>query len=383
MKRRAFIAGGCALCASGLAAAQSAWSPPPRFARPDAATDEGGLWSIMDREEVRLRRSPFLLRDASLQAYIQDMACRMAGDHCPDIRVHLVRTPLFNASMAPNGMMEVWTGLLLRVENEAQLAGIIGHEIAHYLLRHSVDRLRALKSGTAAAQFLSVFGLIGALGQLAISAGLLGYTRDQEREADQVGMALMQHAGYDPREVPKVWGNLLLELKARPESEQTRFPLFQTHPSSEEREAELTRLAEAMAGTGGGVVNGDVWHTRVRAHRRDWLIEEIKRGRYDESIALMTRLIRDLPQQADFPYARGEIYRLRAGAGDLDAALADFQAAIAIGSEPAETHRGMGAIYRSRRQAAEAKASFERYLELAPNAPDLSMIKSYIEETGT
>ena len=380
MKRRSFIAGGCALCASGLAAAQSPWAPPARFARPDSATDEGGLWAIMDREEVRLRRSPFVLRDADLQAYVQDMACRMAGDHCPDIRVHLVRTPLFNASMAPNGMMEVWTGLLLRVENEAQLAGILGHEIAHYLLRHSIERLRAVKSGTAAAQFLSIFGLIGALGQLAISAGILGYTRDQEREADQVGMALMKKAGYDPREVPKVWTNLELEHKARPEAERARFPLFQTHPSSEERETELKRLAEVM---GGGIVNGDVWQGKIRAHRRDWLIEEIKRGRYDESIALMTRLITDLPQQADFPFARGEIYRLRAGSGDLDSALVDFQAAIAIGSEPAETHRGMGAIYRSRKQAAEAKASFQRYLELAPNAPDQSMIKSYIEEIGT
>ena len=380
MKRRKFIAGGCALCASSFAAAQSIWAPPARFAKPDSATDEGGLWSIMDREEVRLRRSPFVLRDADLQAYIQDMACRLAGDHCPDIRVHLVRTPQFNASMAPNGMMEVWTGLLLRVENEAQLAGILGHEIAHYLLRHSIERLRAVKSGTAAAQILGLFGLFGALGQLAITAGLLGYTREQEREADRVGMVLMKQAGYDPREVPKVWANLQLELKARPESEQSRFPLFQTHPASEEREAELKRQAEM---TPGGVVNNDVWHGKVRPHRRDWLIEEIKRGRYDESIALMTRLIKDLPQQADFPYARGEIYRLRAGTGDLDAALADYQAAIAAGSEPPETHRGLGAIYRARNQAAEAKASYQRYLELAPSAPDQAMIKSYLEETGT
>jgi predicted Zn-dependent protease len=380
MKRRAFIAGGCALCASGLAAAQSAWAPPARFAKPDLATDEGGLWGMFEREELRMRRSPFVLRDADLQAYIQDMACRLAGDHCPDIRIHLVRTPLFNASMAPNGMMEVWTGLLLRVENEAQLAGILGHEIAHYLLRHSIERLRAIKSGTAAAQLLSLFGLVGALGQLAITAGLLGYSRDQERDADRVGMALTKQAGYDPREVPKVWANLLLELKARPESEQGRFPLFATHPSSEERETELTRLAETM---GGGVVNGDAWHGKVRPHRREWLIEEVKRGRYDESIALMTRLIRDLPQQADFTYARGEIYRLRAGSGDLESALADYQAAIATGTEPAETHRGLGAIYRARNQRAEAKASYQRYLELAPNAPDQAMIKSYIEEIGT
>ena len=97
---------------------------------------------MMDREESRLRLSPFTLRDAQFTAYIQDIACRLGGEHCPDIRVYLMRTPFFNASMAPNGMMQVWTGLLLRVENEAQLAAVLGHEIGHYVARHSVDQLR-------------------------------------------------------------------------------------------------------------------------------------------------------------------------------------------------------------------------------------------------
>ena len=104
MKRRRFLAG-CASCAAiyaGVARAQDKWELPGRFSRPDPATDEGGLWSMMDREETKLRRSPFALRDAKLQAYIQDIACRLGAAHCPDVRVHLVRTPLFNASMAPN-----------------------------------------------------------------------------------------------------------------------------------------------------------------------------------------------------------------------------------------------------------------------------------------
>ena len=74
---------------------------------------------MMDRAEAQLRRSPFVLRDEKLRAYVQDITCRLASQHCPDVRVHLVRTPYFNASMAPNGMMQVWSGLLLRVENEA------------------------------------------------------------------------------------------------------------------------------------------------------------------------------------------------------------------------------------------------------------------------
>ena len=109
----------------------------------------------------------------------------------------------------------------------------------------------------------------------------------------------------------------------------------------------------------------------------------MKRGQHEESIALLTRMMKDLPSQPDFAFARGETYRLRGQAADLDAALADYQAAAAMGAEPPETHRGMGLIYRARKQWPEAKESFQRYIETAPNAPDAPMIKSYLEEMGT
>lgn len=161
MKRRALVALGCAHCAGWLA--RGAWAQEPavlslpgRFSRPDLATDEGGLWALMDREETRLRRSPFVVRDHGLREYLHGLACRLAGEHCPDIRVYPVRTPWFNASMAPNGMMQVWTGLLLRVENEAQLAAVLGHEIGHYLRRHALERLRDARSRSAFGQILGV-----------------------------------------------------------------------------------------------------------------------------------------------------------------------------------------------------------------------------------
>ena len=101
MNRRGFLRAGCGCGLAALPAvslAQEPWQPPGRFARPEASSDEGGLWAMMDREETKLRRGPFNLRDPQLQPYIQDIACRLGGEHCPDIRVFLVRTPFFNAS---------------------------------------------------------------------------------------------------------------------------------------------------------------------------------------------------------------------------------------------------------------------------------------------
>jgi len=104
MNRRRLLAAGGACCASLLArqswAQAAAYAPPARFARPDSTGEEGGLWAMMDREEKSLRRSPLVLRDAKLNAYVQDIACRLGAEHCPDVRIFLVRTPLFNASMA-------------------------------------------------------------------------------------------------------------------------------------------------------------------------------------------------------------------------------------------------------------------------------------------
>ncbi|OGA43002.1 MAG: hypothetical protein A3G24_25250 [Betaproteobacteria bacterium RIFCSPLOWO2_12_FULL_62_13] len=220
----------------------------------------------------------------------------------------------------------------------------------------------------------------GAVGQLVLLASAFGYSRDQEREADRVGVILMRNAGYDPAEAANVWSNLLAEIKARPDGgEESGIPMFATHPGVDERRETLAALAKEAPG---GAANADTWRERIRPFRREWLAEELKRGQHEESIALLTRMISDSPSQPDYLYARGEAYRLRAKDKDLDAALADFQAAATLGGEPPETHRALAMVYRQRSQFAEARASFQRYLEAAPAAPDSLMIQSYVEELG-
>jgi tetratricopeptide (TPR) repeat protein len=178
-----------------------------------------------------------------------------------------------------------------------------------------------------------------------------------------------------------VWQNLLLELKARPGGDPAKTsPMFASHPPAEERNALLTQLAEA---TPGGVANEETWQERIRPFRHDWLLDEVKRGQFDESLALLTRMVNRTPSQPELLYARAEVYRLRAKDGDLDTAIGEYLAAAAAGGEPPETHRGLGMIYRLRHQLPEARSSFARYLELAPHAPDFPMIKSYVEELGT
>jgi predicted Zn-dependent protease len=210
-------------------------------------------------------------------------------------------------------------------------------------------------------------------------AGQFAYGREHEREADAIGVALMRRAGYDAAEASRVWENLRLELRERPDGGYVN-PLFATHPAADERMSALAELAKASPG---GVTNEAAWLEHVKPYLRDWLAEEVKRGQHEESLALLTRLSQRSPESALYLWARGEVFRLRAAQGDLDLAMADYLNAIAVGGEPPETHRGVGLIHRARRNASAARASLQRYLEGAPQAPDAGLIKSYLEELPT
>ncbi len=393
LNRRAWLRAGCAQCVAlaawvGTPAAAQTATPvasdpaalPPRLARPAPNTDEGGIWAMMDREEARLRRSPFAVRDKALNTFLSDMVCRLGGEHCADVRVHVVRTPLFNATMSPNGMMQIWTGLLLRVENEAQLAAVVGHELAHYLERHALEQLQDAKSRSAFAQFIGMFGAVGALAQLGLLAGAFAFSREHETRADRLGMQLMKRASYDGQEAAKVWDNLLGELKVTGGEEVgSRSPMFATHPAVAERRNTLMAMAGGASGERGVATLRSV----LAPHRQNWLQDEIKRGQYEESLVLFDRLLGQHHTDAALLLSRGEVFRLRAGTDDLPRALQDLSAAAAMPDVPPEVHRSLAFVHRQREDKAAAIASFERYLQLLPQAVDAPLIERYLSELKT
>jgi predicted Zn-dependent protease len=385
LSRRHWLRWGCAHCATlspfAGAQAQAAWVPPPRQPRPELASDEGGLWAMMDREETKLRRSSFVVRDAAWRDYLTDLACRLAGEHCADLRVYTVRTPLFNATMAPNGMMQVWTGLLLRMDNEAQLASVIGHEIGHYLQRHSLERLRDARAKSAFATLLAPFGVVGLVGQIGMLGSLLAFSREHESEADRIGVSLMRNAALDAREAAKVWGNVRAELSAGPGGDPAqRSVMLATHPGVAERQGELERLAESQSG-------GETGQARYleRLEPLLWGLceDEIKRAQYDESIVLFTRLSEQRAQRGDLRWFRGEARRLRAQGDDVALALADFETALTLDKPPPQAHRSIAFVQRDRGRKAEAAAAFNKYLEAAPGAADAGLVQSYLSDLQT
>ncbi|TAN81098.1 MAG: hypothetical protein EPN14_04970 [Gallionella sp.] len=393
MDRRRFLAG-CGCC--GLLGAFPAlslskteyWQAPERFQRPAPGTDEGGLWAMLDREEAKLRRSLFLIRDKPLNDYLTRIACRLAGGHCPDIRIYAVRTPLFNASMAPNGMLQIWSGLLLRMANEAQLAAVIGHEIGHYLSRHTLDRLRDAKSRTAFGQFLGIaLSAAGAggsapLAQLALAAGMFAYGREQEREADRIGLELMSRAGYEPMEASRVWEQLLAEINSEKDwsgEAADKSVLFASHPPTKERQEDLVARAKMLPARPAAYHEAD-YAGILATYRWGWLEDELKRRKSGETLALLQIMLQRSPQDSELRFFLGEAYRLRATEGDLRRSMDEYQAAADRPDTPAELYRSMGMIQRQQGDYQAAKISFQRYLAAKPEAVDAAMILNDIEK---
>lgn len=352
--------------------------------RPPLHTVEAGLWMHLDEIEENLGDSGRLITDETVTAYVRDIVCRLAGPYCPDIRVYVVQTPHFNASMAPNGLMEVWTGLILRAENEAQLAYVLGHEIGHYLRRHSLQIYNDIRLKSDVLVYLSLVaaaagqGYIGDLAQIAAHGSILAFSRDNEREADEIGFELMVKAGYDPREAAVIWEGLVAEQKAAESSEP--FIFFSTHPPTSERIATLKKLAQAANPDGRSLTTGaEEFYTATRQVRGTLLRDELRQHKFSRSQVVLDRLFETGEGLGELYFFQGELYRKRGQAGDRDKAIEAYQAALLYDDAPPKTHRLLGMLLAKSGETALARDSYEQYLNRDPQADDRDMIRSIIQ----
>lgn len=130
------------------------------------------------------------------------------------------QSPEINAFCLPAGKVGVFTGLLRIAETDGQLAAVLGHEIAHALAHHVSERLARQQSLPG--------GILAKLGSL-------HYEREQESEADHIGVFLMTFAGYDPREAITFWERMAAASRRRGQSPE----MLSSHPSDEQRIAQL------------------------------------------------------------------------------------------------------------------------------------------------
>ncbi|HET6756611.1 MAG TPA: M48 family metallopeptidase [Burkholderiales bacterium] len=224
---------------------------------PEAQVAQMGLQTfqeILKKEDVS--------KDPKLNATVQTVGSRVAQVVDPGTKWEFVvfnDDKQVNAFALPGGKVGVYSGLFKVVNSEAELAAVIGHEIAHVTARHGAERLSqgiVAQAGLAATSLAlsnrdptTVQLVTTALGAGATVGVLLPYSRLQESEADKLGMVYMAKAGYDPRAAKELWLKM-----AKAAQGQARPPeLLSTHPANETRIAQIDKwMPEALSHYKGG-----------------------------------------------------------------------------------------------------------------------------------
>jgi len=386
MKRRLLTIATLALVSGAASAtAQQPTLPPYQGVYEPQGTDERGLWMEADEQERRLRDSNFLIRDAALNDYVRSVLCRTVGeDRCRNVRIYILRIPIFNAGMYANGMMEIWSGLLLRCRSEGELASVLAHEFAHFERRHA---LRGYQQRRTAGDVIAWASVLGAIAQVPTNLGLFTvgayyrFNRDQEREADILGLAYLTRSAYRPQVASDVWARVMEETdasalgRAQRSRRYDRTPFFSTHPTSLERAAYLRSLAGPEIPSRND--SADAYAGTLRPWTNSFLDDQIKLNDFGGTEFLLAQLARN-GWTADLLYARGELYRMRGNPRDLVNAADFYRQSIAMDDQRPEAFRGLGLALMRGQSADEGREALARYLALKPDATDAPMIRMLV-----
>lgn len=377
-------------------AVQPAPLPPPYAGvYQPSGVDEIGLWRENDERERALANSPLVIRDEALNGYVRRVLCSAIGDdRCHAVRTYIVRVPFFNASMSPNGTMTIYSGLLLRVRSEAELASVLGHEFGHFEKRHTLQQFKAHRSGTDllswAAVLTSMTGTAQAAHsfnnlQLSVLGGLSRFGRDQEREADLLGLGYLNGSTLRPHAASGVWRTLILEQEASAGARGLRKPdfdhvaFFASHPASGERADYLYGLAVP---DGVGREDGaERYDTALKPWLPSFLDDQIKLNDFGASDFIISH-IAERGWTATLWRARGDLFRGRGHPRDLMNAADFYAKAVALEPTLPEAQRGLGLSLVKTGRATEGRAALQRYLALKPDASDAEMIGMTISSIG-
>jgi predicted Zn-dependent protease len=386
-----------------------------------AAADERQLWSDAVQEEEKLAKLGKSWDDPPLEEYLSSVAAKLVPEEArqagaPAVRIVVLMDPTLNAFAMPNGKVYLHTGLLSRLQNESQLAMILGHELTHVTNRHALKFNRDARNKQI---FFTMAGIAAALGvaagqpprqgyyvsaevlrtpsniflglglQLAFIAAVNGFGRDLEREADREGMERMVAAGYDPREAPRVF-----ELLRDDHGDGRRLEdfFFGNHPQLDERIANTRELLKTHPPSPAGVLaaNAGDFVRRTRTMVRENASLDIRAGRFGLAKAQLDRVLRLAPEDPTTHLYVGDLYRLQAQRAKnpadepllLGQAREAYERAAQLDATFPDPFRQLGLLYYQSKDPEKAMAAFRTYLELKPDAPDARRIKEYLVELG-
>ncbi len=369
MKRQLIVALACALAKPAHANDVLPWASSAETR--ELANSEKSLWQEADDFDRSLQRAGKVNADPALTAYLQGIMDRLYPEFKGRLRVQLLNAQHINAFALPNGSVYVNAGLVARFENEAQLATVLAHEGAHFTHRHSLQQAERIRNAAAFALVVSMLG-VPLMGDIVALSSMFGFSREHEREADEIGYQRLIAAGYAPRESIRTFEHLQAEIKAANIKEPF---FFASHPKLQER---IDNFTELVKDTNSGEIARERFIGTTAQLRLASLAADLAAYRYKQIILVLSKpeIRREYPPEAS--YYLGEAYRLRNEEGDLVTAEREFNSVIETAPGFAPTHRALGLLAYKRGDKARARILLKRYLELAPTAEDRGHIEFYL-----
>jgi predicted Zn-dependent protease len=378
------------------------------------------LSKVADFERM-LERHGHVHTDASLRDYVEGVGRRLVpADFADDrlrFRFHVMRSPEPNAFALPNGSIYVTLGLLSLLENEAQLASVLAHEVTHAARYHYFRFDRQYRAKSMAMNLFSVGflavggwgGLLASLGAEALYVGtIFGYSRDLEEEADRIGLSSLDAAGYDVAQAPASFRRLLVDyegmhvdspifysshprLRARIESTEEQIRKEGLAPDAarafpdryalarEQAAREEVRLAIAGDLPRTAIATADyLIERRPDSAEAHYLLAEAYRalGYRERDISsepiediekkrLMREKRHSTPEEIEKQLAESEEGRA-AWAANAASAEAAYRKALALDPRNAESHLGLALLCDKMGRTREALEAVEASLRLAP-----------------
>jgi predicted Zn-dependent protease len=307
----------------------------------------GILGDVGVQDEVELGRKIRTLvqarfnfvEDPEIAGYVEEMVQRLKEVMPPQpfpIESHVIRDNAMNAFAIPAGGIYVHTGLILNLNSEDELAGVLAHELAHVSQRHIAERLEKMQAVNLASLAGMLAGVL--LGGSASDAMVMGsaaagqtamlkYSRDDEREADQVGLNYLSQAGYDPRGMVQAFEEIRrmkwLTGGGAPE-------YLSTHPAVEERIGRMDQRLTSM-----GVEKG-----KPGPGGRFLRVQTLVRARYTDAGTALSHFDRPLEDLACLEKLGLAIVLSRLSR--MDMAQQAFEAALECGRGDSLFHREAG-----------------------------------------
>lgn len=392
------------------------------------------LLARTNQADQEFDRKGLVFNDPDAAAYIEEIGKKVIPETPLENvtwRFRILRDAEPNAFALPNGTIYVHSGLLALLQNEAQLAGILGHEVTHVVNRHGYLENRSYRKKMATGNILG--GIAGAalggsggaaLSQLIpglILATYFGYSRELEHEADVYGLQAMARNNYSPDQMSATFE--LLKSGYEVQLYKESHGLYANHPRLDERIKYVAGMAETLKIQGEPVVHAGEYSRQMERVMRHDVPLEILEGRARTAVGIAKRLTELDAESAENFYLLGEGYRALGGrtfhpqpdeltdsaksatrkqlgkltlieyesklretpegkkawAENVPLAEGAYNRALALDPKYARAVCGEASLYDEDGRSAQALEAYRKYLELAPTAMDAYRVKKRIE----